>query len=141
MHLSLLELTWPGPWAEVVLGVGVAISVLSLLAVPLLIARIPADYFLRLEAPPSPWAHRHRALRWALRGLRMVLGLLLLAAGLAMLVLPGQGLLTLLAGLIVLEFPGKRRLERALLRRERVRRLLNCVRRRSGRAPLMAPRD
>ena len=43
-------------------------------------------------------------------GLRNAVGLVLVTAGLAMLVLPGQGIITLLVGIILMDFPGKHRL-------------------------------
>ena len=64
------------------------------------------------------------------------LGVVLLAAGIAMLVLPGQGLLTLVVALILLDFPGKRRLQRRIVYAPRVLAALNALRRRAGREPL-----
>jgi hypothetical protein len=57
-------------------------------------------------------------------------------AGVAMLVLPGQGLLTLLMGFLLVDFPGKYRLERWLFARPIVRRPINWLRHRAGRVPL-----
>ena len=57
-------------------------------------------------------------------------------AGLAMLVLPGQGLLTILIGLMLLDFPGKRRLERRIVARPAILAMLNRMRARRGRDPL-----
>ena len=59
-----------------------------------------------------------------------------LLAGLAMLVLPGQGLLTMLIGLLLLDFPGKRALERRVVRRPKILAFLNRMRDRRGREPL-----
>jgi uncharacterized iron-regulated membrane protein len=117
----------------------VAVSLGTLIGVPMLIARLPDDYFAGAQAPAMPWASRHPALRLVLRVLKNLGGLLLLLAGTAMLVLPGQGLLTILAGLLLLDFPGKRRLERALVRKPRVRRALDWVRGRAGSSPLIPP--
>ncbi len=107
----------------------------SLVLLPLLVARLPADYFARDEAPAG--ARAHPVLRAALGLGRNLLGGLLVLAGLAMLVLPGQGLLTLLAGLVLSDFPGKRRLELRLVRRPAVLRALNWMRRRAGRPALL----
>jgi len=68
-----------------------------------------------------------------------VVGWLLVGAGVAMLVLPGQGILTLLVGLTLVNFPGKRDLELWLVRRVPVRRALDWIRRRAGRPPLQLP--
>ncbi|MBX3125576.1 MAG: hypothetical protein KF718_02630 [Polyangiaceae bacterium] len=119
------------------LSVGsVVLFVGSLLAMPWLVTRIPTDYFARTgsEPPPSllkrPWA------RVGWRVLRNVMGGCMLLAGIAMLVLPGQGILTIVVSLMLLEFPNKRRVLRRLLARRRVRSALDSIRRRAGREPL-----
>jgi hypothetical protein len=66
-----------------------------------------------------------------------VLGLSLVLAGIAMLVLPGQGLLAILVGAMLMDFPGKRPAELVLIRMKRVRTVLNWVRRRAGRDSLL----
>ncbi len=115
----------------------VSISIGSLIAIPWLIARIPRDYFAGPKAPPLPWAQAHPAWRLLLSGLKNLVGLILVLVGLALFVLPGQGVLTLLVGLMLLEFPGKRRMELFLVRRPRVRKVLDWIRKRAGRKPLL----
>ena len=61
--------------------------------------------------------------------------LLLVAAGLAMLFLPGQGLLTVLIGVCVMDFPGKRGLLQRLVRGPKVQGALNWIRRKRGKEP------
>jgi hypothetical protein len=111
-----------------------AFFVVSALAAPIVIARLPADYFVRKRRPPESegrtLAHRLRMV------LQNALGALLLLAGIAMLVLPGQGILTILAALSLLTFPGKRELQRNLLRRGAVSRVVRAIRRRAGQPPL-----
>lgn len=68
-----------------------------------------------------------------------LVGLVLLIAGIAMLVLPGQGLLTIAVGLVLIDFPGKFRLERWLATRRPVWRSLNWLRKRAGRPELTRP--
>ena len=69
--------------------------------------------------------------------LKNTAGVVFLTAGVAMLVLPGQGLLTILLGLMLINFPGKRRFELALIRRRPVLKSVNWIRRRAGREPLI----
>jgi hypothetical protein len=114
--------------------------VASLLAVPWLVVRIPRDYFAPGATPRLPWAERHPALRLAFAILKNVLGLALLAAGLAMLVLPGQGLLTIVVGLVLLDFPGKHALLRRIVMQPPVLESINWLRRRAGREPLIVER-
>lgn len=118
-------------------GIGTLVVLVgSVLLTPWLVARIPADYFAQEEAPEGGWSKQHPAGRVALRIGRNVLGVVLILAGIAMLLLPGQGVLTILLGFLALDYPGKRRLELKLLRRRRVLRLLNWMRRRAHKEPL-----
>jgi hypothetical protein len=118
-------------------GASLVAFLATLIAVPLLIVRIPADYFahrrrLRKQAPP-----RHVVVRWAFLLGKNLLGYVLIAAGIAMLVLPGQGVLTVLIGFILVDLPGKYRFERWLVARPPVLRSINRLRQRAGRAPLV----
>lgn len=112
------------------------VFVVSLVTVPWLVARIPTDYFRADERPLLPWAGQHPLIRWPLLAMKNLAGLLFLAAGIAMLVLPGQGLLTMLAGIILMDFPGKFRFERWLIRQPAILGSINWLRRRRGREPL-----
>ena len=132
------------PWTElnrdlvdVVVLVSLVISLLGLIAVPRAIVCIPADYFLGPDPPTLPWASAHPVMRVLLTLTKNVLGVFLVLAGLAMLVLPGQGLLAILVGAMLMDFPGKRPAELALIRKKRVRAVLNWVRHRAGRDPLL----
>jgi hypothetical protein len=108
------------------LGLGsIVMFVAGVILVPVLIARIPADYFSPERAPPP---RRHPVLALLLRIGKNLLGALLIVLGIAMLVLPGQGILTILLGLSLIEFPYKRRLELALIRRPPVLRAVNWIR-------------
>ena len=109
-------------------GLSVVTFVGSLIALPWLVAALPRDYFARDEGWVPAWGRHHPLVRWSLRIIKSGLGLALIAAGFAMLALPGQGVLTIVVGLMLLEFPGKRRFIRWLGRRERVRQGLNWLR-------------
>lgn len=128
-------LAWLEPALPWLTAAGVALAVISLLAIPALVIIMPRDYFV---APKRPETLRGPLL-WALRGLRNAFALVLVMAGLAMLVLPGQGLLTLLLGIMASTFPGKYRLERWLVRQPGVFSGINWMRRRAGRPPLYYP--
>ncbi len=114
--------------------------VATLAAVPLLLTWMPADYFLHPpREQPSGWNARHPVWRVAAKTIKNLFGAVLVAAGLAMLVLPGQGLLTMFVGMTLLDLPGKRRLEVAMLRRRQVHRAIDWLRRRRNRPPLQLP--
>ena len=118
-------------------GLSVITFVGSLIAVPWLIGRMRADYFLTHWQTVQARHRRHPALALTILLARNGLGLLLVAAGLAMLFLPGQGLLTVLIGVSVMDFPGKRRLLQRLVRGPKVQRTLNWIRRKRGKEPFV----
>jgi len=68
-----------------------------------------------------------------------IIGVLLILAGIAMLVLPGQGVLTILIGLGITDFPGKYKLERKLVSNQAVFKSLNWMRKRAGVEPFVYP--
>jgi hypothetical protein len=111
--------------------------VASVVAVPWMLVRIPHDYFGPGRNHHTPFADRHPVVRGVLLVARNMLGVLLIAAGLAMLVLPGQGILTILAGLVLLHFPRKHELMRWIVSRPAVLSSANWVRHRAGRPPLI----
>lgn len=105
----------------------------TLIAVPILVVRIPADYFSRRKRHPRLWANHHPFVRVMLLIGKNALGLVFVVAGIIMLVLPGQGIFTILIGIMLLNFPGKYRLEWWVVTRDPVLRSINWLRRRAGR--------
>jgi Na+/H+ antiporter NhaD/arsenite permease-like protein len=116
----------------------VATLLVTLVAVPWFLVRIPPDYFARRSARRQLRFDREHGLRLLLLVGRNLLGLLFVVAGVLMLVLPGQGLLAILVGIMLLDFPGKQKVERWIVTRPHVFRSINWLRRRMGRAPLVA---
>lgn len=135
---QLRSLTWE---QQLLVGGGVfVVSFLASLAVTIaVIVRIPADYFVDVQAgtytPPHPVVH------WLMRIGRNLLGVVIVLIGvfLSLPGIPGQGVLTILIGLMLLDFPGKRRMEIKLARRPLVRRSLDRLRARFGKPPLEMP--
>jgi hypothetical protein len=111
----------------------------GIVLMPILLARMRSDYFLRRTPTPATWGGRHRTIRLSILIVKNGLGLVLLLAGLAMLVLPGQGIITILVGISLLNFPGKRRLELAIVRQGPVLQAINWIRARARRPPLRLP--
>ena len=110
----------------------------SLLLIPVLVTRIPEDYFAETKRHRwEPWAHEHPVVRWSLLILKNALGYIFIVLGIAMLVLPGQGVLTIMIGIMFINFPGKYRLERWVVLRGPVLNIINRLRQRAGRAPLI----
>lgn len=115
----------------------VAMFVGCLLALPVIVARLPADALQRATRGTHRWPDDGRG--WIRLILRNVIGWILVAAGIAMLVLPGQGVITLVAGLAICDFPGKRRLLCAILRRPTLQRGLNRLRAHRDLPPFASP--
>jgi hypothetical protein len=111
----------------------------GLILMPWMLSRMRADHFLQPQAPPDAWGGRHPALRLSVLVFKNLVGVVLVLAGAAMLVLPGQGIITILAGLSLLNLPGKRRLELFIVRQRPVLQAINWIRARGARAPLLLP--
>lgn len=110
-------------------GGSLVLFVASILVLPVWIVRLPVDYFRIPKPPQRGWK------RWG----RLIVALLLIAIGIAMLILPGQGLLTILFGLSLLDTPRKRRLERTVLARPSVLAAMNKIRKRARVPELLPP--
>ncbi|MEX0732788.1 MAG: PGPGW domain-containing protein [Aquisalimonadaceae bacterium] len=118
-------------------SLSVVVFFATLIIVPMMVVRIPADYFARSRRRTALWANRHPVVRGLLWIVRNTLGLILLLVGLAMLVLPGQGIITILVAIMLLDFPAKFRLERWIVERPPVLLSINWLRRRAGKPPLV----
>ncbi len=109
----------------------------TLILVPILIIRLPVDYFAHGKRHRAPWAHHHPLIRAVLLTGKNILGILFLMAGLFMIFLPGQGLLTMVMGIVLLDLPGKYRMERWLIARRPILQSINWLRLRAGRPVLI----
>ena len=109
----------------------------SIVLVPWLVVRMPSDFLVRDPPLSTEWGHRHPAVRIALKIAKNLLAYCVIAAGVAMLVLPGQGVLTIIGGLLLADFPGKHRFLRWLITRPPVLRGVNWLRERARREPLL----
>jgi len=117
-------------------GLSVLMLVAVVILIPVVVVRLPCDYFAGSKRTPAAWSGRHPVMRLALLAGKTAAGVVFVLAGTAMLFLPGQGVLTILIGLTLLNFPGKFRLERRIVRVPPVIRSINWMRRRTGRVPL-----
>ena len=117
-------------------AISLATFVVSAVALPWLLTRLPEDYFDETSPTVHPPWPRHRGLYWTWRLLKNLLGAVLLLAGFVMLITPGQGILTIMAGLWLVDLPGKRRWERHLIGRPKVLASINWIRQKAGQPPL-----
>jgi hypothetical protein len=111
----------------------------SLLLIPVIVTRIPTDYFVDRQRHLSRLKSLHPVVYIALLVLKNLFGGLLVLAGIAMLVLPGQGILTILIGISLMNFPGKYTLERRLVSQPGVFKAINWIRKRAGKQQLIHP--
>lgn len=109
----------------------------ALILVPLLIVRIPSDYFSPQRRREAALSDQHPLVRALFKTLMNLLGCILILAGILMLILPGQGILTILMGVMLMHFPGKDRLELWIVSRKAVIGTINWLRKRAGQAPLI----
>jgi hypothetical protein len=109
----------------------------SLIMVPLVLTRLPQDYFISKDRSHLAWAARHPAQRITLLLLKNLFGIIFVLAGIIMLALPGQGILTILVGLVLVDFPGKYGAERWVVSQRSVLRAINWIRAKSGKPHLI----
>jgi hypothetical protein len=113
--------------------------IVSAVAVPMVIRRMPSDYFLDSSEEAAAIREQHPVLRIFFLIVKNLIGGILVIGGLIMFVTPGQGLLTVVIGLILMDFPGKRRLEVRLVRFGPLNKAINWIRRRANQPPLELP--
>ena len=109
----------------------------SLLVVPWLILRLSPDYFIRHRLNVIERHRQHPVLGVIIFFLRNAVGFGLFAAGMAMLLMPGQGILTMFIGLSFMDFPGKHRLLEKMVQVRSVQQSLNWIRRKGGKEDLV----
>jgi hypothetical protein len=110
--------------------------VLPLTVGPLVLSRLPADYFGPHRDAERAVSH-HPHVRMILSLIRNLFGAALVLFGLVLTVLPGQGIITILAGLTLMDFRAKRRWMRRVLRRRPVRTSVDWMRRKMGSEPFL----
>ncbi len=120
-------------------GFSLATIFATLVLVPFYVVRMPSDYFVHSKAKPSPWRRFHPMLRAIGIVAKNFIGVVMLAAGLIMLFVPGPGTVAILGGLALLDLPGKHALERWIACRPRVFIALNKLRVKRGQPPFEPP--
>jgi Putative transmembrane protein (PGPGW) len=112
----------------------------SLIAIPYILIRLPADYF--DTRVPRPWMENHHPiLRLVGHMVKNAVGAVFLFAGFLMLFLPGQGILTMLIGISMLDFPGKRKVEAKMIGQPTILSVINGMREKFGKPPLILAPD
>ncbi len=135
--MALLESWYQSilPWLPLLSISGLTMAIVSVIALPWVVVRMPADYFVtarKTKQDRSP-------LGWLIWLLRNSLAVVLLIVGLLMLVLPGQGLLMILIALGVSTSRHKYSFERSIISRKTVFKTVNWIRKRFQRSPIIYP--
>lgn len=120
-------------------GLSLVAFVATLVAIPILVIRMSPDYFVRGVPAEDSWRGRHPLARITGRVLKNLTGVVLIVAGIAMLVLPGQGIITVFVGLTFVDFPRKRALELLIVRQRPILWAINRTRAKAHRPPLQLP--
>lgn len=113
--------------------------VVTIVAMPAAIMKLPQDYFISEQRKPARESRQHPFFWSIVSGLKNLVGLILIVAGLVMLVLPGQGTVTILIGLAISNFPGKFAIERRIACQPAVGKTLNKIREWTNTPPLSMP--
>lgn len=131
-------------WIPVDLLIGLTVASVigfigSLIAIPLILVRLPADYF-DTRIPRHWMRNHHPLLRLVGLVVKNIVGAVFFLAGFAMLFLPGQGLLTMLIGVSLMDFPRKRELEAKMVGQPTLLGVINTMRQKFHKPPLtLAP--
>jgi archaellum biogenesis protein FlaJ (TadC family) len=126
-------------FAAWILAISVLSFIIGMISIPMLVARIPVDYFTHHTRHRLANSSRHPLLQLLLACLKNAFGAVLIVMGIVMLFTPGQGLLTILFGLMLMNYPGKYLLERWIISRPLIFRSVNNLREKKGQPPLLDP--
>jgi hypothetical protein len=134
IHIHKIAFWWIGI-------LSIATFVGTLIIIPILIVRIPADYFKRKEQKQkSCYKNQYTAIWFIGLVFKNLFGAVFVLAGLAMLFLPGQGFITILIGIMMLNFPGKFALQLRIVQKPTVLRAINWIRTKADRPALEVPK-
>ena len=111
----------------------------TLILIPMLVVHIPSDYFLRKKRTLANFRRRYSIIRLIGIVVKNIFGIVFVLAGLAMLILPGQGIITILIGVMMLNFPGKLTLERRIVQQPNVLHAINWIRSKANKPALQVP--
>ncbi|MFO0775425.1 MAG: PGPGW domain-containing protein [Nitrospiraceae bacterium] len=134
--LAMVEQYVSGPTLLWMAGVSLVMFVGTLIAIPVILVRLPPNYF-DGDTPHDMFHGWPPLLSGLAHVVKNLVGLIFLLAGFAMLFLPGQGLLTMLIGISLMDFPGKRALERKMIGQPAILSTINKMREKFGAPPLV----
>lgn len=125
-------------WLEIIVAIAMVIipAVISVIIAAIVMVKMPANYFSPSYQedfmPNTPWLAR-----WGALIAKNIVGVMLIIAGIAMLIGPGQGILTILIGVMLVDIPGKRPIEARIIQRPNVLYAVNKLRKKYNKPPLI----
>lgn len=120
-----------------ILGIVSVVSFLAtLVIIPWIVLKIPADYFSEPRRVALVSSDAHPSLKIVVFIVKNLFGVAIALLGIVMLVIPGQGLLTILIGVVLIDFPGKYKFQRWLISRKPVLKSANWLREKGHKEPL-----
>ncbi len=126
--------------SKVLIGVGVFLFsfTISLVAVGIVMVKIPAHYF-SSNYKQDFLPNSSFLVRWGAVIAKNIFGVFLIILGILLSLpgVPGQGILTILLGLIMIDIPGKRPLEARIIKRPKVLNAINQLRAKYNKQPLI----
>jgi hypothetical protein len=116
------------PFLQLIIIFSGIMFVVSILIIPVFIARLPSTYFIESFED-------QKKLTLPIKLLRFILGALLIITGIIMLFIPGQGVISILIGLILLPILSTKKIVRKLTNSKIIQKTLNATRRRCNKVP------
>lgn len=126
-----------GDYIIVITLVSIITFFASLILIPVLIIKIPEDYFIRCKKEFIKSYFKHPILRMIVHIIKNFLGGVFILTGFAMLFIPGQGLLTMLIGSTLMDLPHKKDLEYKIIRRPHIYKAINLLRHKAGKKSIL----
>ena len=120
-------------------GLYLLFFMITIIVLILVVINLPQNYFSGNHRQTSGLSNAHPILWHTVTFSKNLLGAFLILFGIVLLVLPGQGVLTILIGLTMINFPGKYRLERKLVSKPAVNKVLNYIRKLANKPLLEVP--
>jgi hypothetical protein len=134
VHIHEIAFWWIG-------SLSIATFVGTLIIIPILAVRIPANYFKRENQKSVPcYRNQYAAICFIGLVFKNLFGIIFVLAGMVMLFLPGQGFITILIGIMMLNFPGKFALQLRIVQQPTVLRAINWMRTKADRPALEVPK-
>jgi len=110
--------------------------VVTLAAIPIIIVRLPADYFIKDKNLARRFCQDKPVLRIIIVAFKNIFGIVFLIMGFLMLFIPGQGILTMLIGYSMLDFVNMRGPVYKIVQKPSIYEFINRIRDKNEKPPI-----